>query len=271
MSYSIFESTMADMNYQEIEAAAKQQAIILFPIAVIEEHGPHLCLGADVYLTYIVCKKVKEALAKEGLEALIAPPFYWGINKVTGAFAGSFTVRRSTMKAMLGDLLLCLKNWGFNRIYLFNFHGDYEHIITIFESVRDSRIDLGVKAYVALDEFDLRGYGLKGDEEHIVTYQTPRPEEPRPEYMDVHAGSFETSLMTFNFPELVNQEVARTLESSKTTWEDGRIWTRGWDDARKVTPLGYCGDPANIDLEMAREVDESTVDGITKMFIKLYK
>ncbi len=49
MSYSIFQGTMADMTYQQVEEASKQRLPVLFPIAVIEEHGPHMCLGTDTY------------------------------------------------------------------------------------------------------------------------------------------------------------------------------------------------------------------------------
>ena len=41
MGYSIFSETMADMTFQQIERAAEQKLPVLFPIAVIEEHGPH--------------------------------------------------------------------------------------------------------------------------------------------------------------------------------------------------------------------------------------
>jgi creatinine amidohydrolase len=51
MSYSIFSETMADMTYQQIETAAGEKQLVLFPIAVMEEHGPHLCTGTDTYLT----------------------------------------------------------------------------------------------------------------------------------------------------------------------------------------------------------------------------
>jgi len=47
MGYSIFSDTMADMTFQQIEDAAKKNIPVLFPIAVIEEHGPHMCLGTD--------------------------------------------------------------------------------------------------------------------------------------------------------------------------------------------------------------------------------
>lgn len=56
MGYSIFSDTMADMTFLQIEQAAQEKQVVLFPIAVIEEHGPHLPLGTDVYLTYQFAK-----------------------------------------------------------------------------------------------------------------------------------------------------------------------------------------------------------------------
>lgn len=56
--YSIFADTMADMTYQEVEQYAIEEAVILFPIAVIEEHGPHLPLGTDTYITYGIAKHI---------------------------------------------------------------------------------------------------------------------------------------------------------------------------------------------------------------------
>jgi hypothetical protein len=74
--YSIFDGTMVDMTYPEIEKAAQEKAIVLFPTGVIEEHGPHLPLGVDTYEAYIKAKLLKAELEKKGIRALIAPPFY---------------------------------------------------------------------------------------------------------------------------------------------------------------------------------------------------
>ena len=52
MGYSIFSDTMADVTHPQIEQAAAEKQPVLFPIAVTEEHGPHMCLGTDTYLTY---------------------------------------------------------------------------------------------------------------------------------------------------------------------------------------------------------------------------
>ena len=46
--YSIFHETMADMTWLEVERAARNGAVVLWGLGVIEEHGPHLPLGTDV-------------------------------------------------------------------------------------------------------------------------------------------------------------------------------------------------------------------------------
>jgi len=73
MSYSIFEETMVGMKWPEVEKALRDGAVILFPTGVIEEHGPHLSLGVDAYLGYLMCKLIKHELEAKGVKALVAP------------------------------------------------------------------------------------------------------------------------------------------------------------------------------------------------------
>lgn len=48
--YSVFHDAMADMTYPEIERAARNGAVALWGLGVIEQHGPHLPLATDVSL-----------------------------------------------------------------------------------------------------------------------------------------------------------------------------------------------------------------------------
>lgn len=50
---NIFEETMAHLTYVEIEKAAAERTPILFPVGVIEEHGPHLPLAVDVIEDFV--------------------------------------------------------------------------------------------------------------------------------------------------------------------------------------------------------------------------
>jgi creatinine amidohydrolase len=248
--YSIFHETMVDMNWPDVEKAAEDGAIILLPTAVIEEHGPHMSCGIDTYGAYLTCKLVRRELESRGVRTLIAPPFYWGINGTTHVFPGTFTVRNETMKALLHDILSSLKSWGFTDIFNLNFHGDGQHCLTIIESIIDARETLGLNTYCVLSEEEVVRYGLTGNEPFIVTHKSPPSDEAPQEYLDIHAGAGETGIVAAFFPGQVDTELVITLEPTRVTYREITQWLT---DARRVTPLGYVGDPAAFDAEAAEE------------------
>ncbi|WP_273320104.1 creatininase family protein [Vallitalea guaymasensis] len=249
---SIFDKTMADMTYQEIEEFIEKEAVVLFPIAVIEEHGPHLPLGTDTYLTYSMLRYIQEDLSKMNIDSIIAPPFYWGINKVTGGFVGSFTVKVDTMKAVLKDTIECLDRWGFKKVFFINLHGDSLHCKTILDVAKEIyESHMKIDAYDIIPEFFKNACGLDGKEPYILVQEDDGDFDDKQEYIDIHAGGFETSLMLIDFKELVDEDKARKLKSSKTTFQDLRKWQQGGESAKEVTPLGYCGNPSNINLKDA--------------------
>jgi len=268
VGYSIFSETMADMNYKQIEKAAEEKLPVLFPIAVIEEHGPHLCLGTDTYLTYQLCKDIKSGLMDLGIDSIIVPPYYWGINSVTGGFHGSFTIQPETMVMVLCDLLVCLDKWGFRNIFLFNFHGDFKHNITISNAVKKAHLELGADAYFIVPDFFIQRAGLTGSEEYLLVHPTSHEPKPPTQYADIHAGDFETSLMAKYFPDLVDMDLALKLEPSRTTYEQLRIWQQGGEKAKAITPLGYCGDPSKADTKKAQIYKEEMVRGIPQILYK---
>ena len=66
MQYNIFTDTMADMNWTDVKRHADEGAIVLLPLGVIEEHGPHLCTATDVYIAHMNCIYVKRKLERQG-------------------------------------------------------------------------------------------------------------------------------------------------------------------------------------------------------------
>ena len=77
--YSIFHETIADMTWMEVEKAAENNPVLLVPIGSIEQHGPHLPIGTDTYLVYLLSLLTKKELEKQEIPAVIAPPYYFGI------------------------------------------------------------------------------------------------------------------------------------------------------------------------------------------------
>ena len=270
--YSIFDETIVDMTWPEVEKAAKEEAIVLFPTAVIEEHGPHMALGVDTYLAYIKCKLIRRKLESRGVQTIIAPPFYWGINNNSGGFPGSFTVRRETMRAVLHDTLACFERWGFNYVFVINHHGDLTHNRTILEAVEEARINTGVRAYFILRTFDARViYRLTGKEYHVLLIPMKEEPGPRPKYLDIHAGGGETGMMAYYFPDQVDLELARKLKSTDLIFKDLWEWDPGWSDARKITPLGYFGDPASFDSHEGKEKIEEYATSVADLIAEFLK
>jgi creatinine amidohydrolase len=257
MGYSIFDETMVEMTWQEIEEAIKHKAIVLLPIGVIEEHGPHLGLAVDMYAACLLSKLTKANLEKNGVRTLIAPPYYWGINVLTNSFPGSFTVRPETMQAVIVDTLSCLKSWGIEYAFTINWHAEVKHNLTILEAVKEARQKTGIKAFAVLTDTETRNLKLGGNEDYVTIRKSAPPTPPTFPYLDLHAGSQETALMLAYFAEQVKISMINSLKPTKITLEDLKIMRKGGDDARNLIPQGYFGNPAGCNLpEAVHEINE---------------
>lgn len=254
---NIFEETMAHMTYIQIEEAAQEGTIVLFPVGVIEEHGPHLPLAVDVYGSYLQSRVVKSELEKKGIKSLIAPPFYWGINVATGSFGGSFTCREETMISVLSDVMASLKSWGFDQVFFINHHLDGGHTKALDKAIQKARMEIGIGAYWIMDQFFAKRLGFKEDETHLLIHKSLMPSGPPPLYLNIHAEEYETSFMWHYFPELVNLEVLKILKPTNLAFNDLLVWGRGGIEARKITPQGYFGDPTAASPERGRKEMEA--------------
>jgi len=253
--YSIFHETMVDMTWPDIERAAKDGAVVLMTTAVIEEHGPHMSCGIDAYGGYLMCKLTRRELESRGIKTLIAPPFFWGINRTSHVFPGTFTVRPETMKAMLQDMLASLKSMGFRHVFNINAHGDGLHIRTVIEAIIEAQKSLGLDVRYLMAEGDAKRSGLTGSEPFLLLHKSPPTDVQPREYLDLHAGAGETGFMAAFFPEQVNAGLARTLQPTKVTVKEVGEWAK---NMKKVTPQGYLGDPAKFDAAKARKETEES-------------
>ncbi len=257
--YSVFHETMADMTYPEIERAAADGAAVLWALGVIEQHGPHLPLGTDVYIPSAVLRLARRALAARGIPCLIAPPFYWGVNHVTGTFAGSFVVRPETMLELLKDVFVSLAKDGFRRVFCLSGHGDALHNRTLFEGVRRAQ---GIDVRMIASEALARRLGLDPADARIALappVASPRPPGP---HLDIHAGEWETSILLEATPAIVKSEVLPGLASTRLGPQDLAAWRKGMDDAKRVTPDGYFGDPAAADAALGARLIELEAEAV---------
>lgn len=243
---SPFAETMAEMTWEEADAAAKAGASILWAFGVIEQHGPHLPLGTDVYIPSAALRRTRQVLAERGHQAVILPAYYWGINQVSGAFPGSVEVQPATMIALMTDVLSSLKKQGFARVFCTSGHGDALHNKTIFDGVTSARAASGVDAAVLFNAPLVKRLGLDPSNPAVLGFDVPAEGAPA-KFIDVHAGDPETSSMLHLHPDLVRKDLLPTLRSTDYGPADLAEWRKGQEAARAKTPLGYFGDPASAE------------------------
>ncbi|HYH02070.1 MAG TPA: creatininase family protein [Bacillota bacterium] len=219
--FSIFADTMVEMTWPEVQQSVEREDIVLFPIGVIEAHGPHLDLSPDVYMAYLFSKLLRQKLAAKGIGCIIAPPYYWGIAQDVRKYPGTFSVRPETFKAMLVDIFCSLDSWGFTKVFINNAHGDRLHVATIEAAIQEVR-----------DKLKLQVYRLSKLDVEVVNppvFPAAREGGFKPDY---HAGANETAAMWTFYPQKVRFQVAKELKPQAT-----------------FDPLAYCGDPASFELE----------------------
>ena len=260
MGYSIFDDTIVDMPWTEVEAAAKRGAIVLLPVGIIEEHGPHMGLGVDTYSAYLVAVEARKALIERGFEILISPPQYWGVSAATATFGGTFHVRPETMKNLIVDIIGNLKNWGFTKVFTVNWHADMQHVKTILAAVGEARKAYDIDVRFVVTEFELHRLRLTGDEDSILVERDAPPiDTGSGPYVDIHAGSMETAVMMRYFPDGIDEAYTRSLEPTKLTMEDLRGIGKSDELTRELIPNGYFGDPAAYDTAAAEATIKADV------------
>jgi creatinine amidohydrolase len=260
--YSIFHDTMADMTYPEIEDAARRGAVVLWALGVIEEHGPHLPLATDVYVPCATLREARTILAKRGIESVIAPPFYWGINAATAAFAGSFIVRPETMIELMKDVFRSLHKDGFTKVFCLSGHGDAAHYKVLYEGVRAGRDYGPIETHMLVSDGFAKRLGFE-ESDPLVTIMHPPASEPE-KYIDVHAGNWETSMIWAKYPDVVRTDISTTLAPTNSVLEDLLEWRKGGEHALRTTPHGYLGDPASANPQRGHESVSSEGETIAR-------
>ncbi|MCL2866897.1 MAG: creatininase family protein [Clostridia bacterium] len=265
MKHGIFTKTMADMTWPAILQGADENAIVLLPMGVIEEHGPHLCLATDIYTAHIQCGAVKQALEAKGYPALIAPPFYWGVCQSAGGFIGSFNIRPETATALLFDILASLGGFGFTRVFAVNAHGDVAHKIAAVDAFREACEKNKMTACFPYDDFMLNHFGWASSEPCFYTIPPQIIKISEAAAADVHAGDVETAAINQYYPSLADTQKAKSLPDV-SLGDNFEAWMFG-SKLKQLSPLGYIGSPSSYESVDILKHTEDTAHRLSEAII----
>lgn len=224
-----------EMSYPRLAAAAAERSVAILPLGAVEAHGPHLPVGADVWIAEAMARDGARRLAAAGVAAFVLPPLAYAPAPFAAEFAGTLSIRPETLGALVVDLADGLAARGVPVLALANAHFDPAQVAAL----REVALRLGERRRPRIAFPDLTRRALAerlGDEFRSGA---------------CHAGRYETSILLAERPDLVDEPARRALRplevSLPAAMRDGRstFGAAGLDAA-------YCGDPASASAEEGR-------------------
>lgn len=221
------------MSTAEFAAAAKKDPVVIIPVGAVEEHGPHLPLGADIFQPESVLGEVAKRTG-----ALVAPTLPYGNCISTDGFPGTISVSFEAIRLMVRDILQSFVADGLRRFVIVSGHAGVLHMEALRAAARDVAMREKVRVAV-LSDYDF-AYELLDD-----------PERPFLKG-DGHGGALETSRVMAIRPKLVK---GRT-KAKGAPYPNRFLVSRA---PEKLWP-GIRGDPSKASAALGRKVNRYVVE-----------
>lgn len=206
---------VAQMNTEQISALDKQKTVVILTGGILEQHGPHLPSFTDGYSNEWLAQRLAEAIVERtGRPVLMFPTIplgHEGANEIGAkhVFPGTYSVRRTTLRAIFMDLATELGEQGFRRVFVVHGHGAPYHNLMLDQAGEYFRDTYGGGLMVHLR-------GLLPTAEQLARLGLRPPnltlsDAERKEIgdMDEHAGFDETSRLMFLRPDLASPVYSR--------------------------------------------------------------
>ena len=174
------------LRADQLRDQARADAIVILPVASLEQHGPHLPVEVDSMLGETVAARTADKIQARGQAVLVLPVLWTGLSEHHMSFGGTITLDNAAFAAVTEGVVRSVLRHGFKRIVLLNAHGGNENAL---RSIAD---DLTPKYGVPIVQFT---YWYAAAEAIASILQTQRGLQ--------HACEAETAMMMVVRPDLV--------------------------------------------------------------------
>jgi len=241
----------ANLKAHELRRLAEQDAIVILPIAAVEQHGPHLPVQVDSRLGGEVARAAARLVARS--QPIVVTPVLWhGLSDHHVPFGGTLSLDYDTWYRVLRRLTHVLVEQGFRRICIHNSHGG--NVAASKVAVADLTTEFKIPIITT-------GYFHEAEAEFRKILKRQKGVQ--------HACEAETSMMMHLEPGLVDASALDKIAGPQTQGisEISANGAYRWYSFAHRTHNGVIGDPTLATAEKGRKLLDVAAEAVARLLL----
>lgn len=242
---------MYKLTRPEIEEYLKNCDVVLLPVGATEQHGRHLSIDTDSFISCEVAKRIAEKS-----DVLVAPVVPFGFSKAHMNFKGSISLNLDTLIRVYKEVCLSLIHHGVNKVVIINGHGG--NINAVNEAIRQVKEETGKTVYNIPAWCADAGFGKSVV--HVIKQEGGG-----------HACEEETSTALYLGQRVLMDEAVKWSPPEGRS-EFVKKFAGSYSTARmmeEVSAMGNTGDPTIATMEKGRILVDTLVDEVSEFILFL--
>jgi creatinine amidohydrolase len=135
------------MTSEELNARAAAGALVIIPVASLEQHGPALATGVDIICATGVAHRVARRMVAAGEQVVVTPCVWTGLAEHHVPFGGTVTLDYAAFGGVLRGIVRSAARAGFKRAMLLNGHGGNSEAVAV--AAVDAQAESGIPVAAA--------------------------------------------------------------------------------------------------------------------------